>query len=238
LTFNFKDDKFNFMHSTDVHLDPRLGKILANIASYPAFYRACYQDLNQCRRALTYTLYRYALEVLLGLAWMEKNSDVLAKISKENDRNRKITEELSLVAEPGLLPGNTEDEIKRAVAWRVDEFKQAYLYDKKRENQAAFFGQGFLGPPCFNGRLITLKEYIERYQLGSSTYAYQQKEDYDAEACQLEEILYHFMDENEQDTLPTSDQISIYLNGEGLSAHPHFVAIYNRAAEFVKLNYI
>ncbi len=221
-------DILSFMSAID-HPNPRVQKILRDIE--PSFYADCLKELAACRSKLNFSQFRYALEVIAGMAWLERNAESLARELNESARNRLITEKTSLMAEPGLIPGNTEEGIKKIVAVRIEMFKQAFSFDKERDALPAFFAYAFVGPPCFNGRLITLQEYILKEQKGIATYDFECHFEYDKEACDLEEILYELKDHS-------LEKVKEYLKETQnlLGEHPHLTSIYKRACEFVEAN--
>ncbi|MCE5318180.1 MAG: hypothetical protein LLG04_12575 [Parachlamydia sp.] len=224
------------------HPDPRFQEILHSIEAYPPFYSACLKDLQQCTDRLNFTQTRFALEVILGMAWLEQNAETVAQITDEQQRNDFITKKICLVAEPGLFPGNSQEAVRTSLAMRIDEFKQAYLFDQKRGCTASFFAYAFVGPPCFNGRLITLQEYIVREQQRISTYDFDRKLDYDAEACKLENIIYEFQNVQDSKSLPDIQELQSYLlksmkdDRVALAKNPQFAEIFRRAKEFASSN--
>lgn len=219
------------------HPNPTFDQIIKSIDSYPSFYSSCLRDLQLCQDKLDFTQLRFALEVILGMAWLEKNADEIANISDEQQRNVFITKRICLVAEPGLIPGHSQDAVRNILAQRIDEFKQAYLFDKERGCAAAFFAYAFVGPPCFNGRLITLQEYIVREQQRSSTYAFERTGIYDKEACELENLIYDYQLQVCKD-FPTLHDLKKYMkaNNHPLLNHPNLADIFQRAREFAASN--
>lgn len=220
------------------HPNPKFQEILDSITTYSCIYSACLNDLHACEDKLNFTQTRFALEVILGMAWLEKNAQEVAKIEDEQKRNTFITEKISLVAEPGVIPGNSRDDVLNSLAARIDEFKQAYLFDKERGCEAAFFAYAFVGPPCLNGRLITLQEYIVGQQQRGSTYAFERKWDCDQEACELENVIYAYQKSKNTSNLPKIEDLRSYLiaAGDPLVKHPKFSEIFRRAMEFAAMN--
>lgn len=224
------------------HPDPRFQEILNSIEAYSPFYSSCLQELQQCKDKLDFTQTRFALEVILGMAWLEQNAETVAQIIDEQQRNEFVTKKICLVAEPGLFPGNSQEAVLESLARRIDEFKQAYLFDQERGCTPAFFAYAFVGPPCFNGRLITLQEYIIREQHRISTYAFDRKLDYDQEACKLENIIYEFQNAKERMNLPDIQELQCYLlksenkDRIALAQNPQFAEIFRRAMEFASSN--
>jgi hypothetical protein len=215
-------------------LNPVMQQILV-AHTYSPFYQECERQLNLCRHALNQTQYRYALEVIGGVAWLENNSEVISDIGNENQRNSYITQATSLVAETGLIQGNSKDEIRQSLLKRVEEFREAYLFDHLRQKLDHFFAEAFLGPPCFNGRLITLKEYIEREQGRIGTYPFKRHTDYDKEAIELEDFIYEWMEQNDSQIIPSSTTLQQSMGPHPLAQHPRFSEIYIRASEFTSL---
>lgn len=54
------------------HPYPSVQALVDSIDAYPPFYSECLQELAKCYARLTFTQQRYALEVILGMAWLEK----------------------------------------------------------------------------------------------------------------------------------------------------------------------
>lgn len=216
-------------------LSPVMQEILVNTQSLPPIYQECKNALNQCSHTLTSTQYHYAIEVIGGLAWLENNSQIICSIANENERNNYITKATSLVAETGLIQGNSKDEIKQSILNRTEEYREAYLFDRARQKLNDFFAKAFVGPPCFNGRLITLKEYIENEQKRISIYPFTRHMDYDKEAAELENIIYGWMEKNDTQEIPTLTVLKQSMGLHPLVQHIELPVIYSRAKEFVML---
>lgn len=168
-----------------------------------------------------------------------KNADVVSCEVNENKRNLLITKATCLQAETGLILGKTQESVRNCLFQRLEEFKQAFWFDQKREKIETFFANAFVGPPCFNGRLITLQEYIVTQQNRISTYAFDRNLDIDKEACQLENIIYNYQTLSGNENIPDFAELQTYLLSQNLVELAHHIRlneIYRRACEFVESN--
>lgn len=161
-----------------------------NDIEIPSFIHLCLTDLEQRSKELTSTETRYAKQTIaaLGILYSEKKD--LCQLTNETERNLKITELTKLIAEPGLIPGNTPEEIENAILCRINLLRCAFLYDSAREETVLLYKQGFIGPPCFNGRVITLQHYVLKRQGIKTDFFYEFSTPFDDQAVQLEEIMY------------------------------------------------
>ncbi|GAB4188115.1 MAG: hypothetical protein Tsb0015_07710 [Simkaniaceae bacterium] len=215
-----------------------LQKVFNHIKDYPSFYSQCIHSLFHYETQLTRTEARYALETILAVALLETNAQNLAKIPEENLRNKYITELTGLIAEPGLIPGNTEEEVLNQISMRVQELQRIFFFDKKRSDEVHFFKEGFIGPPCFNGRILSMQRYESEKQL---LQPFSEASPDDNLACQMEELMYEYLDLNEKDTKdpPSLQEMKEYVQKQKINIFPQekFEKIYNRAVEFFVLSW-
>ena len=168
----------------------QLRDVLSKLDSWPPVYQRYIEDLKKYRSRITPTELSYALVTILAVAVLEKEVDSFINIENDVEREEKMTERVYLRVERAFTKGNSPEEIKRSILQRVDDVKRIYLRAKEQDSLFGFFHDAFVGPPCFNGRLITMLEY-EKKQLDLQEDC-GGKTDLDYEAIQLEEILYEF----------------------------------------------
>lgn len=221
------------------------------VDSVGGFFHDCLVDLNANRSNLTNSQYKWALETIRGLQLLSDNMDHISEILDETERNTAITKLTNLLAEPGLIPGNDSQTIRQSILARVDVIRKAYLFDlNKNETFLLYqknetfllYQEGFIGPPCFNGRVITLQHYVYARQGIKTDLFWEFSTDVDKEAIELEDIMYGCAstEADQNEGVPTLRDIAIFLDAHpevknSLSFtidHPQIQAIYDRACQF------
>lgn len=213
-----------------------------NTITTTCFFDDCLDDLRLQKEHLTRTEYRYAKQTILAIRILLQEKAVLANLLDETERNLKITQLTRLTAEPGLVPGKCRDEIEQSIMARVELLRTAYLADKEKNETFLLFRMGFIGPPCFNGRVITLQHYVyERLGIKTDLF-YEFRTDIDSAAIALEETMYHYLDCHPSDsaTPPSLEQLQAFAKEQpelfsGLSFtldQPNIRTIYKRAHDF------
>lgn len=167
-------------------------KALHALERAPNFYSICLTDLAAQQDKLTNTACIYAMGTILAIAILEQHAKELSEILNERLRNCAITEMTGLAAEKDLAKGSKKEEIYQNIIQLTNDLKNAYLFDSIKEDTWSFFKDAFIGPPCFNGRMITMMTYVAEKQklLPGSTVA--DNRDYDAVACQIESLMYEY----------------------------------------------
>jgi len=202
----------------------------------------CLSDLDSKKECLTATEYRYAYDTIKGIGLLLKEKKLICSLHDETERNAKITKMTRLMAEPGLVPGENEKEVEKSIMARVDLVKTAYLFDKEKAETILLYKEGFLGPPCFNGRVITLQHYVLQRQGIKTDLFYEFSTEIDSSAIQLEEIMYSCVEflELEKSTPPSLEQLqnyatekpSIFQEASIDINSKNIKATYSRACEF------
>lgn len=216
--------------------------IVLCVDSVGGFFHDCLVDLNANRSNLTNSQYKWALETIRGLQLLSDNIDYISEFLDETERNTAITKLTNLLAEPGLIPGNDSQTIRQSILARVDVIRKAYLFDLKKNETFLLYQEGFIGPPCFNGRVITLQHYVYARQGIKTDLFWEFSTDVDKEAIELEDIMYDCTstEADQNESVPTLSDIAIFLNAHpevkhSLSFtidHPQIQAIYDRACQF------
>lgn len=197
------------------------------------------QDLGSYKKKLTTTAYRYAKETIIALQILQSHTLELCKIKNEDMRNQKITDLTGLIAEPGLVKGSQEDEIANNLALLIQILFSAFEIDKKNNDTLSLYKDGFMGPPCFNGRMITLTEYVQVKQKFMDPLLLSDKKSYDQLAYEYSELMYRC---REDSSLPNLQEFIIYLSNPNIQnyrrhqeiihgVNPTFEEIYKRACE-------
>lgn len=225
----------NSIHSASIVLHSDLQNILMS-GNYPDSYKKIINDIEIQQEKLTSTEWRYAIETVLALAILEKNAKELATISDEDQRNQCITDLTHLIAEPGLAPGRNPQEILLNIHQLTSKLFEAYDFDQKQEDTISLYKLGFMGPPCFNGRVITLEEYILAKQKFIDPQTISDKTSYDSVAYQYSELMYECRDD---EALPSIEEFVEFLKNreDFYSEHQEvvnssqFKEIYKRACE-------
>ena len=200
------------------------------------FFADALHDLHSRQNQLTHTQFRWAQQTLQALSNLEQNAKAYCSILDETERNRAITQNTCLIAEPCLTVGNTAEEIFVSIKGRIEDVKEVYTYDKVNDNTLAFFRDAFTGLPCFNGRLLNIREYHQTQHLGiafssSSLLA----TSYDARSCELENIIYRWQECNQVEDLPTKSTLIAYIQEcENFSIDEVFDSIFERTLEIIK----
>ena len=132
----------------------------------------------------------WEIEVIFGAAYLEKHQQSIATIHSETTRNRKITELTGLFAETGLFPGIEEAHILTALTSRISEVYTAYQMAKNQDQTLLYFQEAFIGPPCFNGRFITLETFMQNILCKQPNFVFAHHLAIDDRAIPLEEILH------------------------------------------------
>jgi len=216
-------------------LHSNLQQQLDNIQEESPAFTEILQDLNIQQSKITATSTRYALETILAIAIIEKNACELAKITDENKRNQKITDLTNLIAEPGLASGDDDVQILESLHQLAVKLFQAYKFDKEHEDTVSLYSCGFKGPPCFNGRIITLEEYIAGKQNLINPQLLTDVTDYDPTAYHYSELMYYCSDNSK----PSYEEFVDYLKSlstyssehANLVESDHFKLVYKRACE-------
>ena len=213
-----------------------------NVISPYSFINDCLNDLRQQKAHLTRTEYRYAKQTIQAIQILIMEKDVIASLLDETERNLKITQMTKLIAEPGLVPGKSKDEIEQSIMARVELLRIAYLSDKEKNETFLLYKIGFIGPPCFNGRVITLQHYLFQRQGIKTDLFYEFSTEIDGSAVELEEIMYQYLECHPSDSssLPTLEQLKKFTKERselfsGLSFdinQTDIQAIYKRACDF------
>lgn len=213
-----------------------------NVTKKDTFINNCLNDLRLQEANLTRTEYRYAEQTILAIQILMTKKDEIASFLDETDRNLKITQMTQLIAEPGLVPGTSQEEIEQSIIARVELLRTAYLKDKEKNETFLLYRMGFVGPPCFNGRLITLQHYVyQRHGIKTDLF-YEFRTDIDSAAIQLEEIMYQYLDSHPTDSSssPTLEQLQTFAEEQpkvfsdlSFSMNStNIQAIYKRASNF------
>ncbi|MFI5342876.1 MAG: hypothetical protein ACHQUC_01510 [Chlamydiales bacterium] len=231
----------------DPHVHQQLRPIFEHLDNSPPHYRTMIQQLATHASELTATEISYALNCILGVAVIEQHRDALITISDETIRSRRINELTGLIIEPGLVIGDNPSDINECIAFRVNELVSTYLFDVDKNDTLSFFRDAFKGPPCLNGRFITLEVYrcnkqlfisIEEFvketqqKFPSWTLPYTDK-NIDPDAVVLEELIYEYMDGRDSRMPSEQEFIQHFHNNEIISNlykdEARFKLIYQRA---------
>lgn len=223
----------------------KLLEVLKNIHRLDSFFRDSLAMLSHQQNSLSRVRCRFAMETILGLAYLEEHAEEISQIPVEKARNEKITQDTGLVAESGLISGKEPDEIKQMIRLRIEEVASAYYFDIENETTTRFFEQAFVGPPCFNGRVITLENYVLEKQLRVPNFIFQTSTDIDPRACEMENLLYECIEKTglSKTRPPSLEQVKLFIEGDPALAKawggvnsPEFARIYSRACDF--FNYL
>jgi hypothetical protein len=180
----------HYVHET---LPSQLKEVVHNLTEYPSFYTDFFADLARLQSSLSNTECSYAMSTVLALAIFEKDADIFSSIQDEFQRNLAISKATSLAAEPSLTQGQTPDQIKESILGRVQAVKDAYLFNEGDDTgKLAFFMKAFIGPPCFNGRLITANQHAALQK--GVVIPWSDATQWDSEACVLENLIYDYQD--------------------------------------------
>jgi len=96
--------------------------------------------------------------------------------------------------------------------------------------------EGFKGPPCFNGRIITLQNFILKRQGIESELFFRARMEMDDLAVRVEEMMYHCAQENELDGIPSLEQVKEFVRKRGGEIRVEDVEkVYKRAVAFFVL---
>ncbi len=209
-----------------------------NFDEIPLKYTEILTDLQLQSGRLSACQIRYSLETILALAAIEVRAEEICSIFDENRRNAKIQSITGLIAEPGLVPGNTQELILQNLTSLVNDLFFAYTFDREHEDTFSLYSLGFIGPPCFNGRIITLREYIASKQLLIDPTSLSDKTEYDLLACSYMELLYEVYREGSNE-IPTLEALVSYLKTRSnydiehrhLVESSDFPKVYKRACE-------
>lgn len=198
--------------------------------------QSCKNDVEAYRASLTPTEYLYAKQVIYGLEKIIKQRAHIATLTQESKRNQYITDLTGLIAEPGLLPGKTSEEIEESIDIRINSLISSYHADKEKGDTLFFFKNGFIGPPCFNGRLDTLEHYAYEKHGFKTKLFFEYHLDWDQDAVALEDLMHHVS--TSYDEPPTQKELSQYSKtpiGDQIKAillRDPSGKIYKRACEF------
>lgn len=200
-----------------------------------SFLNECLSDLDLKKGNLTSTQYDWALKTLSALQILEANSLEFSVILDEFERHSAITKKTGLVAEQAFTKGDTSTQIMNSIVERLKEVQEIYHFDKRNDNTQAFFRDGFIGPPCFNGRLLTLREYHQNQHLHTEfTSSSLKSTKYDKEACLIEEIIYELQKKSNSDKIPSQEVVKNHLLKNGFSLVNNFEAVYLRALDIME----
>lgn len=198
-------------------------------------------SLRSLKKSLTTTESRYAEEVIQALHIIEENKAELATILDENKRNQTITDLTHLIAETGLFPGDTPSTILASIDIRIQAFVKTFLHEKEHGELINFFREGFIGPPCFNGRLITSESYGFSKHGEKHRLFFEHHTSLDRDAVKLEDFMYVYSAAmNTDPSVPSLESLRNYFKittGEylevgSLFCSDHIDAIYARACQF------
>ncbi|MDP3682987.1 MAG: hypothetical protein Q8S01_03555, partial [Ignavibacteria bacterium] len=144
------------------------------------------EDLTHCRNKVTSAQFQRVLETLLALSVLERNSEIYSQITPEPERHQAITNDTELIAEIALTHGEVSQGILSSIKGRIEEVQTIYRTDKLRNNTLPFFKDAFLGMPCFNGRLINIREYsiMQHPELACEEIFFDRKA-FDNQTCRL-----------------------------------------------------
>lgn len=209
-------------------------KELSNLVYTPRFLEVI-DDLEKQKNQISHTAYQYALDTIRALAIIEKNASTLAQILSENQRNQEITNLTNLIAEPGLIEGDSCQIISGNIHRLIETFFEAFAFDKNVGDTKSLYADGFKGPPCFNGRMITLQEYIDGKQKLMDPKQRSDVTSYDKIAYNYTELLYQCNSK----TLPKFNEFKKFLENLSNYSKKHqflvesngFINIYRRACE-------
>jgi len=213
---------------------PSLKLACVNLHYLDQNFKEMADDLIAKQEHLTSTQFRYALEVVLAIGLLNSNRESIINVSDESERNNKITNLTGLIAEPGLVSGLTSDEVLESLEQRIDLLKTSYLVDKENDDTISLWRDGFIGPPCFNGRMITLQEYRSQKQLLidrssiDNLVTVSDQTDYDEKALEMVELMYEF----NYDELPEKSEFKKFIESsdkEGFLIE--YDKLYRRAVE-------
>lgn len=169
---DYSNPNLNFSEfSKDIEdlIPEQLRNVLPNLDSYPSSYQNYFEDLQKYQYRITPTEFSYALVTILAIAVLEREVDVFSKISNDVDRENTMTQRLYLPVERAFTKGTTPLEVRDSILKRVKDVQRIYKKAKEQNSLLGFFRDAFVGPPCFNGRLITMLEY-ESLQLDSDLF--------------------------------------------------------------------
>lgn len=197
------------------------------------------EELDNLKDQLSLTEYRYAKETITALKILLEIEPELVSISNEDLRNNFITSKTQLIAEPGLLPGSNKQLIISSLDTRIKDFVFIYSNEREKGRLPLFFKFAFMGPPCFNGRINTMNEYMEQATGVSSDLYFNYTTSFDREANAIENVIYDWMEESKTTKLPSLEDLKDYLKtieDEPLFkmlSQPNGSIIFKRACEFV-----
>lgn len=241
-----------------IHLDlPECQqKVLSVFDTYPTFYFKCLEDLALQQKKLTRIECVYAMGAIIAIAIMENHSTEIATISNEKIRNLKITELTGLAAEKDLTSGDSKEEVLKSLLLIINGLKEIYLSHCHLDNSWAFFQNAFVGPPCLNGRIITMINYSklmrqtsisgnsESVSLLEQSSVFDLPTEYDGIACIFESLMYNYENAkflpDENDKPPPLEDFILFLKKHDdyelkLKIHVeggNFDKIYKRACLF------
>lgn len=129
-----------------------------------SFFTDCFIDLESQKENLSNTEYQWAKTTIKAVEILSIKKDEFSTLLNEGERNEGIHQQTGLIVEIGFIPGKNENELKSSIECRVNLLRMAYLFDKKEKETFLFFRLAFMGPPCFNGRMITLQHYVSKRQ--------------------------------------------------------------------------
>lgn len=197
------------------------------------------EELDKFKDQLSLTEYRYAKETIVALKILLEIEPELVSISNEDLRNNLITSKTNLIAEPGLIPGSCRQQIISSLDTRIKDFVFIYSNEKEKDRLPLFFKYAFMGPPCFNGRINTMNEYIRQATGVYSDLYFNYTTSFDREANLIENVIYDWMEQNKTTKLPSLEDLKIYLTTVEdkslfkMLSKPNGSIILKRACEFV-----
>src|SRR4051794_33988732 len=106
----------------------------------------------------------YVEGTIEGLEKLFENRESIASVGNENLRNKTIMNFTKLLAEPGFCMGKTDNERMANIIEKIDLLRTSFEYAESHNDLDDYFKNGFIGDPCFNGRMITLTEYTAIHQ--------------------------------------------------------------------------
>lgn len=230
----------------DIHnlqLNPVQQKACQKITKCSSFFQEIILDLTQCQHQLTSSQFRWALETLLALSVLERKAEKFSQILNEPERHQTITNKCGLIAEIALTKGNNSQEVLLSIQGRIEEVRTTYLTDQSNHNTLAFFQDAFQGLPCFNGRLLNIRQYSLTRQHGLACEdVFFDKTDFDTPACLLENAIYEYQDAQSSDDIPDQFTLTSYLKGrddyeknwKSMVEGETFPRIYSRACDIIE----
>lgn len=196
------------------------------------------RSLQEYAPSLSKTEFLYAKETILALHAIETHKAAIIAIPNENERNTFITTITGIIAEEGLFPGQSPEEIVSSIDTRIQAFIKTFFHQKECNLLNNFFKYSFVGPPCLNGRIITSEWYGFSQHGEKHPLFFYHHTDADADAVVIEELMY--IVPSDDSSAPRLEQLQEYINTHS-GAYPEAAkilvsnrveAVYARACTF------